>query len=69
MARFPERDPENYVWKFFYCNKKDPRIMVPKRNPNWGMTVNFAQRRTYLFLLLAFGFFAFVLSMMVINNP
>lgn len=69
MDGFPERNPENYVWNFFYYNKTDQRVWVPKSNPDWGITVNFARRGTYLFLLGMFGFFAFIVAMIVLKNP
>jgi uncharacterized membrane protein len=45
------RDPENYVWGIFYFNRKDSRVLLPKRN-NWrGWTLNFASLYTYLILI------------------
>jgi uncharacterized membrane protein len=35
----------------FYVNKNDPRVIVPKRNPGLGMTLNFGNPVTYLVLL------------------
>lgn len=36
-------------WKgLFYFNGKDPRVIVPKRNPNIGWTLNFANVYAYL---------------------
>ncbi|RZJ30900.1 MAG: hypothetical protein EOO48_03660 [Flavobacterium sp.] len=68
MAEFPERNPENYIWKIFYYNKKDSRTYLPKSNPDWGTTVNFAKPQTFLFLLLAIGFFAFVITMILTHQ-
>ena len=44
-------DPDNYKWGIFYFNKKDSRVILPKRNPYTGFTVNFANPFTYLILL------------------
>lgn len=45
MAKNPE------VWKGpFYFNKKDYRILVPKRNPLMGWTLNFASPYAYVAL-------------------
>jgi uncharacterized membrane protein len=44
------KDPGN--WKgFFYFNRKDPRIFVPKLNPSMGWTLNFASPYAYLTLI------------------
>lgn len=32
----------------FYCNRKDPRLIVPKSEPMLGWTLNFANSYTYL---------------------
>ena len=44
MADFndPTSDFKNYKWGFFYCNKADPRIFVPKRS-GLGYTLNFCK--------------------------
>ncbi len=43
------KDPSN--WKGpFYFNSKDPRLVVPKLNPNLGATLNFASPYTFLTL-------------------
>jgi uncharacterized membrane protein len=51
-------DPTNYKWGIFYFNRKDSRIMVPKRSRSMGWTMNFANIYTYLFI---FGIILFVL--------
>lgn len=48
---FPERDVKNYKLKFFYYNPNDPRTIVPKPNPNYGLTINFATEKSRWFLL------------------
>ncbi len=32
----------------FYFNRKDPRLIVPKMNPTFGQTLNFANPISYL---------------------
>jgi len=45
------KDPKN--WKgFFYFNRKDYRLIVPKLNPGMGSTLNFASPYSYLFIIL-----------------
>lgn len=68
MEQFPERNPAHYIWNFFYYNKKDARVFVPKSNPDRGITVNFAKRGTYLFLLGIFAFFGFIILMILSNG-
>lgn len=39
-------------WKGpFYFNRKDPRIMIPKRQSSLGWTLNFASPYAYIFLV------------------
>jgi uncharacterized membrane protein len=45
------RDPRNYKWGIFYFNRRDPRFILPKREPSLGFTVNFAHPLAYLVLL------------------
>ena len=35
-------DPKNWKWGIIYFNRKDKRIFVPKKDPRYGATVNFA---------------------------
>lgn len=44
------RDPGNWIWGIFYFNKNDKRLFLPKRNPSFGITVNFANPWAYLFM-------------------
>ncbi|MGV3697970.1 DUF5808 domain-containing protein [Flavobacterium sp.] len=58
------KDPKN--WKLgglFYCNKEDKRLLVDKPNPNYGTTLNFAHRKSYIFMLMIFLFFGFIIFM------
>jgi uncharacterized membrane protein len=43
-------DPDNWVLGVFYFNKNDKRLLLPKRNPAFGITINFANPQTYLFI-------------------
>jgi uncharacterized membrane protein len=45
-------DPTNYKWGIFYFNRKDNRIVVPKRSRMMGWTLNFGNVYTYVFLIL-----------------
>ena len=45
-------DPNNWrAWLGTYSSKADDRIWVPKRNPNMGVTLNFAHRGAWWSLL------------------
>jgi Predicted membrane protein len=44
------RDSRN--WKgMFYKNRRDYRIIVPKKNPAMGWTLNFANPYSYILLI------------------
>lgn len=51
-------DPTNYKGGIIYFNRKDPRIIVPKRNPMMGWTLNFANIYAYLLLFGIIAAFA-----------
>jgi uncharacterized membrane protein len=44
------RRPENWT-AGIYRSKRDSRLLVPKRNPRYGQTINFAHPRSGLLLL------------------
>jgi uncharacterized membrane protein len=44
-------DPSNWRWGIFYYNKKDKRLLSPKRLRSFGWTVNFANPYSFLTLL------------------
>ena len=48
----PEQNPEHWKWGIFYYNKDDKRIFPPKHNPAFGWTVNFANPKSVLVLIL-----------------
>jgi len=45
-----DKKPNNWRGLFYY-NTNDPRILVPKKIPFMGYTLNFGNLFTYLFLL------------------
>ena len=53
-------DPNNYKWGIFYFNPQDPRIIVSKRNPGMGFTLNFASPYSYLLIM---GILSFAILM------
>lgn len=68
---FEEWQKNPKYWKckgLFYFNKDDKRIIVDKLNPNYGTTLNFANKKAYLFLIGMFCFFGFVVFMITKNK-
>lgn len=58
-------------WKcrgLFYYNKEDKRLFVPKRVEWMGITLNFANPKSKLALLIAFAFFGTVIFMILNKN-
>lgn len=47
------KDPKNWKFGIFYFNKRDKRIVLPKRLKLLGWTINFANPVSYLILLAA----------------
>lgn len=45
-------DSKNWLLGFLYFNRIDSRVIVPKKNPFMGWTINFASIYSYLILLL-----------------
>lgn len=47
------RNPANWHggWLGIYYSKRDSRSFVPKRNPNFGVTINFARKEGIVLLL------------------
>jgi uncharacterized membrane protein len=56
-------DAKNWKWSMFYCNKKDKRIFLEKKNPDYGITLNFANPKAYLAILIMVLFFGLILYM------
>jgi uncharacterized membrane protein len=62
------KNPKNWKLGLFYYNKEDKRLFVDKRNPNLGITINFARRESHLFILMALIFFGFILYIITSNK-
>jgi len=41
-----QKKPDNWKAGVFYSNQDDARIIVPKKNPALGWTLNFSDKRT-----------------------
>jgi len=50
-------DGANWIWGVFYYNKNDKRIFPPKRIPWMGWTVNFANWKSILALVVVITIF------------
>lgn len=61
-------DPKNWKLGNFYYNKKDKRIFVEKTNPEYGITINFANPKSYLIVLLFIMFVGFIIYMIDKNK-
>lgn len=66
--KYPERNSSNYIWGFFYYNKQDDRVFLPKKDPDWGITINFANPKSFLALFAMVAFFGFVIYMIETHN-
>lgn len=55
-------DPGNYKAGIFYFNRKDARVIVPKRDKMRGWTLNFGSIYTYIILL------AFILVVVLVTK-
>jgi uncharacterized membrane protein len=53
-----DKDPKNWKLGMFYFCNEDPRIMLPKRIPMLGWTVNFARWQSWLLIIVIIGFAA-----------
>lgn len=54
LPNLEDSNPNN--WRgIFYVNKKDPRIVVPKRDPIMGWTLNFGNVWSYVLIVLFVG--------------
>lgn len=63
-----EKDNANYILGIFYYNKNDKRLFPPKRIPWMGWTVNFANTKSVLALMIMLAFFGFVVLMITSRN-
>lgn len=62
------KDPTNWKWGIFYHNLEDDRLFVPKKIEWMGTTFNFANKKSYLFLIGMFLFFGLVLFTIYSKN-
>mgnify|MGYP003554361964 CR=1 FL=1 len=62
------KDPNNWIGGFLYYNKQDKRILVSKRNPLMGFTVNFANPKAYFFVICVIMFFSLVLYKILLKK-
>jgi len=63
-----QNDPNNWKWGIFYFNKRDQRIFVDKRIAWTGITLNFANPKSYVVIVVATSFFWFIISMIEKNT-
>jgi len=62
-------DPNNWkIGNLFYYNKEDKRLFVSKKIEWRGTTLNFANRKSALFMIITLLFFGFVLFTMIRNK-
>jgi uncharacterized membrane protein len=52
MDQFNSEDQDAYKFGFIYWKKSDKRVVVPKRLPGLGWTLNFANPLSYVFLVI-----------------
>ena len=45
------KNPDNWKWGLFYFNPLDPRMIVPKRKPGLGGTINCASPKAWFIFL------------------
>lgn len=50
------KDPMNYKAGVFYFNRKDSRVVVPKRMTGMGWTLNFGNIYSYVLIIFILGF-------------
>ena len=61
-----KNDPKNWNFGgFIYYNKEDKRLFVSKKVEWMGTTLNFANPKWILYMILILSFFAFVVSMIL----
>lgn len=61
-------DSNNWKLGLFYFNKEDNRIFVPKKVKYMGITINFANPKSYLAILFMVFFFGFIIFMINKNR-
>jgi len=63
-----QENPKYWIWGIFYYNKADTRILPPKRNENYGNTLNFANPKSVGFFLLMMAFFGFIITLIILKH-
>jgi uncharacterized membrane protein len=61
-------NPKYWKWGMFYYNKEDDRLLVDKPNPNYGATLNFAHKKSYLFFIGMLVFFGLVILSILLSQ-
>ncbi|MBA3664696.1 MAG: hypothetical protein H0W61_10875 [Bacteroidetes bacterium] len=61
------KDPANWIWGLFYYNKKDSRVFLLKKNPAFGITLNFARPESFL-IIITFLAVIIILSKAAVNH-
>jgi uncharacterized membrane protein len=54
------KDPKNWKFVVFYYNPEDNRTFPPKRIKSMGLTINFANTKSVVALVLFLAFVAWV---------
>ena len=62
------KDSKNWKLGVFYFNKKDSRIFVDKPNPNFGITLNFANPKSLVVIIVSAFFFGLIMYMIDKNK-
>ena len=62
------KDSKNWKLGVFYFNKKDSRIFVDKPNPNFGITLNFANPKSLVVIIVSALFFGLIMYMIDKNK-
>ena len=53
ISKQRQNDPDNWKCEYFYFNRQDPRIFVPKKS-GYGVTPNFANPKSIIVLVTLF---------------
>lgn len=56
-----QKDPNNWKLGIFYFNREDNRVFVPKPIESLGITLNFANPKSYIAICIMIVFFGFIL--------
>ena len=62
------KDPNNWVYGIFYFNREDKRVFLPKKVESMGITINFANPKSILAVVIMLAFFSFIIFMIDKNN-